>query len=202
MNAVASGRPREFDIDEATDKAMHLFWARGYEGASITELSKAMGISKPSLYAAFGDKRGLFDAALKRYSAGPRAFADRAFELPTASEVVVALLKGVVEISTHTTGPKGCLCTQAALSSGLEAEEVRKALAENRRAGEERLRRRLEQAQTEGELPVATDVAALAKYVATVSQGITVQGSAGVSRQELECIVELAMQIWPAKGKS
>ena len=193
----ANGRPREFDPGAAAEKAMLVFWERGYEGASISELAAAMGIGKPSLYAAFGSKRGLFDAAMLRYENGPKSFAQSAFALPTARETVVALLHGVIEVSTRSTGPRGCLQTHAALACGAEADEVREAVANRRLAGEAKLCARLEKARESGELPPGTDTGVLAKFIAVLSQGITVQGAAGVPGEALREVVSLAMQRWP-----
>ena len=197
MAANKSGRPREFVLSKAADKAMRVFWARGYEGASMDELTRAMGISKPSIYAAFGDKRGLFDAALERYNSGPRGFTTKAMALPAVKQAVTALLHGIVEVSTRRNGPRGCLQTHAALACGVEAEEVRDLMARKRIAGEGRLQDRLRKAVKSGELPAGTDTARLAKYVATVANGITVQGASGASRKELKEVVAMAMRVWP-----
>ncbi|WP_213807466.1 TetR/AcrR family transcriptional regulator [Granulicella sp. dw_53] len=199
--AKVNGRPREFDLDKATEKAMLVFWKRGYEGASVAELTEVMGISKPSLYAAFGDKRGLFEAALLRYDDGPRAFAAQALKLPTAKETVRTLLEGAVEVSTRRKGPRGCLQTQAALACGPEADEVKDMVSQRRLVGEGKLRSRLRQAQSGGELPAKADVGVLARYVASVGLGITVQAASGVSRKELMGVVEMVMRGWPAVGR-
>ncbi|WP_233160243.1 TetR/AcrR family transcriptional regulator [Pseudonocardia sp. MH-G8] len=95
------GRPREFDVDEALERAMRAFWAQGYEGAGLTDLTAAMGITRTSMYAAFGNKENLFRKALQRYSAGPAAYATRALEEPTARTVATAFLHGAVETTTH-----------------------------------------------------------------------------------------------------
>ena len=200
MKARPVGRPREFNREDALEKAMQVFWARGYEGATLGELTAAMGISKPSLYAAFGDKQTLFDKALVRYADGPWGFSKVAYKLPTAKQVVHALLDGAVEISTRETGPGGCLLTHAALACSPEGEQVRDAVAKRRLEGEARLRARLREAQKKGELPATTNCAALAKYIASIAQGIAVQGAAGVSRRELKAVVEVAMQAWPRVG--
>jgi len=200
MRTKDPGRPREFDLDQAVEKAMRVFWARGYEGASMNELTEAMGISKPSLYAAFGDKRGLFAAALERYNKGPRGFGPKAMELPTAKAAVTALLNGVVDVSTRSQGPRGCLQTHGALVCSSESEEIKELIANNRKAGEARLRARLLKAQEAGELSPKTDIVRLTKYIATVANGITVQGASGASRKELKAAVELAMQVWPGQS--
>lgn len=188
------GRPREFDIDEALDKAMVLFWEKGYDGTSLAELAATMGITKPSLYAAFTDKQTLFEAALTRYADGPYSFAVRAHSLPTAREVVKALLDGTVNVSTCATGPRGCLYTQATMAHD---GEIRDAAAANTRKGERMLEARFRKAQQNGELPQHVDCAALARFVTTVALGITIRGVMGSSRGELKLVVDEAMQAWP-----
>ncbi|RXH56164.1 TetR/AcrR family transcriptional regulator [Granulicella sibirica] len=194
--AKKAGRPREFDIDEALDKAMHLFWEQGYDGTSLAELAALMGITKPSLYAAFSDKQSLFEAALARYSEGPNSFAVRAFRLPTARAVVKALLDGSVNVSTCSSGPRGCMYTQATMAND---PEVRDAAAEHTRQGERMLEERFLKAQQMGELPASTDCAALARYYTTVALGITVRGASGSSRSELREVVQKSMHAWPAE---
>ena len=84
---MPSGRTRQFEVDEALDRALEVFWARGYEGATLPELTQAMGINRPSLYAAFGNKQSLFRKAMERYEQGPAAYVRRALEEPTARRV-------------------------------------------------------------------------------------------------------------------
>jgi AcrR family transcriptional regulator len=191
-----AGRPREFDTDDALDKAMHLFWEKGYDGTSLAELAMVMGITKPSLYAAFTDKQGLFEAALARYAEGPNSFAVRAHKLPTARGVVKALLDGAVNVSTCSSGPRGCMFTQATMAND---PEVRDAAAENTRRGERMLEQRFLKARDSGELPANTDCAALARYYTTVALGITIRGASGSSRKELREVVDAAMNAWPSR---
>src|SRR3984957_16068770 len=110
------GRPREFDTDAALEKAMRLFWAKGYEGTSIADLTETLGISKPSLYAAFGDKQSLFRAALERYAAGPASYVAEALGKPTAREVAGHLLRGAADLDTDSTNPGGCLTVNGAIA--------------------------------------------------------------------------------------
>ncbi|MFT4112565.1 TetR/AcrR family transcriptional regulator [Silvibacterium sp.] len=197
MSTAKGGRPREFDPDFAAERAMEVFWARGYEGASMHELTAAMGINKPSLYAFFGDKRGLFDAAVEKYAEGPLSFGPKALALPTAKEAVAAALRGIIDVTTRRGFPKGCLQTHAALACSPENEEVREKMAARRQASEGRLRARLREGQKAGELPASCDVARLAKYFTTVANGITVQAASGASRKELEGVAEVALAAWP-----
>src|SRR6202051_2035496 len=112
------GRPRSFDLDEAADRALHVFWQKGYEGTSLSDLTKAMGINRPSLYAAFGDKEALFRKALDRYLKGPSAYTQEALREPTARAVVERLLLGAADLNTARRNPGGCLMVQGALACG------------------------------------------------------------------------------------
>src|SRR4051812_4655418 len=105
---MPSGRVRQFDVDEALDRALEVFWARGYEGATLPELTAAMGINRPSLYAAFGNKEQLFRRALDRYQTGPQSFLTEALSEPTAREVVEAIFSGFVRMQRAGDKPRGC----------------------------------------------------------------------------------------------
>lgn len=191
------GRPRVFDMDEALDKALEIFWKRGYEGASITELTEALGINKPSLYAAFGNKEELFKKSLSRYLAGPVAFIQEAINQPTAFGVAESFLINAVEFFTDTKHPKGCLIVQAALSDSADSLIVKGLLAEYRYSYEYLLANRFEKAKKDGDLPSDTDVQTLAKFLSTLHQGMSVQVTSGASKKELLKIVELALRSWP-----
>src|SRR6202795_3875377 len=106
---VVMSRPREFDTDAAMEKAMRLFWAKGYEGTSVADLTGTLGISRPSLYAAFGDKQSLFRAALERYAAGPAGYVAVALGKPTAREVAEHLPRGAADLQASSSNPGGCL---------------------------------------------------------------------------------------------
>lgn len=191
------GRPRAFDPGQALEAALTVFWRKGYDGASLTDLTGAMGVSRPSLYAAFGDKQSLFRQALARYLAGPAAYFDRALDAPTAREAVERLLGGAVELGTDPMHPRGCLLVQGALSCSESAGGARDELASRRAAGQAAIRRRLRRAQVEGDLPADVDVGELARYVATVMQGLAVQAASGAGRAELRRVVARALQAWP-----
>jgi AcrR family transcriptional regulator len=192
------GRPREFDTDAALEKAMRLFWAKGYEGTSVGDLTKTLGISRPSLYAAFGDKQSLFRAALERYAAGPAGYVAVAIAKPTAREVAEHLLRGAADLQASTRNPGGCLTVNGAIACGDEAEPVRQALNTHRTAGVALLRRRFEQAKAQHDLPKDSDPAALARFLAAVVYGMAVLASGGASRKELEQVIQSAMKAWPA----
>src|SRR5580704_13875517 len=121
------GRPREFDTDAALEKAMRLFWAKGYEGTSVGDLTETLGISRPSLYAAFGDKQALFRAALERYAAGPAGSVAVALGKHTAREVAEHLLRGAADLQASTRNPGGCLTVNGGIACGDQAEPVRQA---------------------------------------------------------------------------
>jgi len=195
------GRPREFDTDAALEKAMRLFWAKGYEGTSVADLTETLGISKPSLYAAFGDKESLFRAALDRYAAGPACYVAAALGKPTAREVAEQILRGAADLQTSSRNPGGCLTVNGAIASGDEAEPVRQALNAHRTAGVALLRRRFEQAKAQHDLPKDSNPASLARFVAAVVYGMAVLASGGASRKELESVIRTAMIAWPATAK-
>ena len=165
------GRPREFDPDAALDRAMEVFWRHGYEGTSIADLTAAMGINRPSLYAAFGDKKELFRKCLDRYASGPAGYVREALQEPTCRAAVEALLRGSVERLTAPDTPPGCMAVSGALACGEESDCVKAELADRRRAAVDALQKRFEAGRTAGELPTETDCAALALYVATVLHG-------------------------------
>jgi len=190
------GRPREFDIDEALERAMQVFWERGYEGVSLTDLTKAMGITKPSLYAAFGDKKELFRRALERYTEGPADYGTRALEEPTARGVAEAVLHGAVRTTTRPGCPAGCLGVQVALASSEAGRPAHEMLVEWRNDGALRLEERFRRAVDEGDLPHDADPRRLARYLMTVTFGIAVQAASGLGRDELQDIADTALESW------
>src|SRR5208282_73758 len=197
----AMGRPREFDTDAALEKAMRLFWAKGYEGTSVADLTGKLGISRPSLYAAFGDKQSLFRAALERYTAGPAGYVAAALGKPTAREVAEQLLRGAADLQAGSSNPGGCLTVTGAIACGDEEEAGRQALNAHRTAGVTLLRRRFEQAKAQHDLPKDSDPAALARFLAAVVYGMAVLASGGASRKELERVIRTAMKAWPATAE-
>lgn len=191
------GRPRAFDLEEALDRALEVFWAKGYGGASLDNLTRAMGISRPSLYAAFGDKEALFRKALDRYEGGPASFAHEALKEPTARAVVEAVLRGAVIMHTDPKTPLGCLMVHSALASGGAADGVRRELNSRRAKAEAALRRRLTRAKAEGDLPPDSEPSDLARYVMTVIRGMAVQAASGANRRQLRRVVQIALRAWP-----
>ncbi len=194
---MALGRPREFDLDQALENALMVFWEKGYEGASMADLTGAMGITRPSLYAAFGNKEELFRKALDSYVDGPAGYAKLALQQPTARAVVEALLYGEVDAVTDPECPAGCLSVNGALTGGDTAESIKQELRKRRAVWEDDLRLRLERAKAEGDLPATADATVLARYVATMMQGIAVQAVGGTRREDLKKIVEMVLATWP-----
>ncbi len=191
-------RPREFDLDEATEAALRVFWDRGYEAASLADLTAAMGINRPSFYAAFGSKEALFTRVLDRYVDGPAAPVGAALLAPTAREVVRDLLAFYADSAGDPERPRGCLLVQGALACGEESHAVRDALRERRAAGERALRDRLRRAKAEGDLPPDASPADLARYVWTLCQGMAVQAAGGASRGELRRVAAECLKAWPS----
>lgn len=195
---MRSGRPREFDIDEVLDQAMRVFWQHGYEGAAMSGLTSAMGINRPSLYAAYGNKESLFGQVLERYSEQVAGYAWEALEQPTVREVVEHLLRGAAQATTSRGRPKGCLTVQGALACGPNGEVARAQLTRWRHAAEASIRARLRRGQQDGDLPETADPAELSRYVATMVHGISVQAAGGTSRAALLRTVEMTMVAWDA----
>ncbi len=191
------GRPRAFDIDAALDRAVEVFWRHGYEGASLRDLTEAMGINRPSLYAAFGSKEELFRKAVARYADVDLAYAREALEQPTAYRVAEALLRGQLDALTQPGRPWGCLSIQGGVSAGPENAGIAKFLATSRLAGEAVLTERFARAVEEGDLPEGTDPAALARFLHVVQEGQAVHAAAGVERRLLEESAELALRVFP-----
>ncbi len=195
---MRSGRPREFDVDKALDRALKVFWRRGYEGASLPELTKAMRISRPSLYAAFGNKEALFRKAIDRYVDGPGATVRVALDQPTARAVFERALDGTIDMLTDARNPHGCFLVQGALACGDTADCVRREMAKRRDAFVVALRERFDRAVKEKDLPPAAVPADLARFVATILHGMSVQAVSGASRRELERVAQIALKAWPA----
>jgi AcrR family transcriptional regulator len=193
-----AGRPREFDIDKALDQAVEVFWQRGYEGASLSELTKTMGISRTSLYAAFGDKEGLFGRAAAHYETGRADYMSHALEAPTAREFARRLLQGAVDLHSDPDNPKGCMVVQSALACGGESDDIRHQLSTRRLVGEERIRDRFERARDEGDLPADCDPGDLARFIKAVIYGLAVQSVGGATRPELQGVADMAMRSVPS----
>ncbi|MCK0473278.1 TetR/AcrR family transcriptional regulator [Halalkalibacter sp. APA_J-10(15)] len=191
------GRNREFDVDQALDAALCVFWRKGYEGVSYTDLTQATGVERPALYSAFGNKEALFRQVLARYYEHYLDFFPAALELTTSREVAAHILHSAAELHTRYPDRKGCLGVHGALAGSDDAEPIRSALIDARSEGEELLRDCFEQAKQEGDLPETANCAALAAFVMAMTHGIAVQAKAGFSRDMLEAVAEQALSTWP-----
>jgi AcrR family transcriptional regulator len=197
------GRPLSFDRDTALDRAMHVFWEHGYEAASISDLTAAMGITPPSLYTAFGDKEHLFLEAIERYGKGPGGFGQRALdEEPTARRAIHRLLNEAADELTQDCHPLGCMMVMAATNCSVAAEHIQTALAKRRALGVANIQASIQCGIDEGELPRGTDAGALANFYATVYQGMSMQAKDGATRASLLRSVEMAMRSWPVQAKA
>ncbi|HLH09001.1 MAG TPA: TetR/AcrR family transcriptional regulator [Terriglobales bacterium] len=192
-----SGRPRSFNINVALDTALRLFREKGYEGTSLSDLTKAMGINRPSLYAAFGDKRALFENALQRYSDFYHVYLREALQQETGRAVAEHLLLNSARLLADPQNPRGCLFVQGALACGEGAESVRQELINHRGKVEKEIRRRLKRAKADGDLPPTASPADLAAFLASVMYGMSVRAASGKSRAELKRVAETALQAWP-----
>lgn len=199
---MAAGRPRTFCTEKALDCAMLVFWRKGYEGASMVDLTTAMGISSPSLYAAYGSKEGLFRAVLERYEARRDKFMSEVFAAPTAKEVASLFLHGVADFAADTGGqnPPGCLLLQSGMTCG--DSDIPDELARHRAIKEKALSERFVRARAEGDLPENSDPTALARYVMAVSNGMCVQAASGATVEDLHAVADVALSSWPVSDAS
>lgn len=197
---MGMGRPREFDAETALDQAMEVFWRHGYEGATIAQLTEAMGINPPSLYACFGNKEGLLKAALDRYTKLRGVWMDEVVAAPTARDVAERMLMGIADRQTDPANPPGCLLVQGGIACGSGSENVPFELAARRAENEDQLRERFVRAKAEGDLKESADPAALARYVSAVSVGMGVMASSGSDREALRQVASVAVQAVEAQS--
>ncbi len=198
--AKPRGRPLAFNQDEVLDKALNVFWSHGYEGASMSELTQALGINKPSIYAAFGNKETLFRKVLVRYATGSVAFVGQAMKEPTARQAVEKLLMQAVEFFSDKSTPDGCMIVQGALTCGQSSLAIQQELIAYRGHFEAYLTSRFDLAKEQGDLPQHVNTKQLAKYIATIHQGMSVQATSGATREELLAVAEMTMKNWSANN--
>lgn len=194
----SAGRPRVFDRERALAIAMDLFWRHGYEGTSTAQLTAAMGIAAPSLYAAFGSKDRLYLETLALYQSRHASHFSAALTAAIpAKEAIFTLLMGVARQYTSAGHAAGCMVATANIHSATDNAVIAEAARNARVAAQAAIQQRLELASTVGDLPAQTDTAALAAFIAMVVQGMAVQAHDGASLGALEQMVELAMLAWP-----
>ena len=187
------GRPRGFDTTSVLDAAMRVFWEKGYEGATLNDLTDAMGINRSSMWAAFGDKEDLFKKAFGRYINTYQRYMREALEKPTIREVIESSLRSTVDFLSTPGNPKGCLSVHGALVAGDEADSIKRWLIQSRNHGLSLARKRFEQAKKSGDLGEDVDPAALTRYVAALIQGLGVQHASGATKSELMRVVDIAL---------
>ena len=197
---MGMGRPREFDAEMALDQAMEVFSRHGYEGATIAQLTEAMGINPPSLYACFGNKEGLLKAALDRYTKLRGVWMDEVVAAPTARDVAERMLMGIADKQTDPANPPGCLLVQGGIACGTGSENVPFELAARRAQNEDQLHDRFIRAKAEGDLKPTSDPAALARYVSGVAVGMGVMASSGADREALRQVASVAVQAVEAQS--
>ena len=190
------GRPREFCVDHALGQALRVFWSKGYEGASLTDLTEAMGITRPSLYAAFGNKESLFRKALDLYERDKLCYVGKSLAEPTARKVAESMLRGAVDNITGRGEPHGCLGVIASMSCGAEAESIREEVLKRGKVARQALVERLERAKSEGDLPAHVDAEALTNYMYAVVQGMSVQAGSGATKEELDRTADTVLKMW------
>ncbi|MEQ8287135.1 TetR/AcrR family transcriptional regulator [Thalassospira sp.] len=193
-----TGRPLSFDRDAALEKAMLAFWETGYQTTSISDLTAAMGITAPSIYTAFGDKKHLFLEAMRRYAGDPTAL-EKAFALaPSAKAAVAKMIEDAATLFTGDATPKGCLLASAAATGSKDAADVREAAAQERRAIHAIIVRRIERDIEAGVLPPETMPIVLADLALAVTQGMSVLARDGADRDALRAVARASMTGWPS----
>jgi AcrR family transcriptional regulator len=197
VTCIQRGRPREFDTAEALASALRVFWTKGYDGASLSDLTDAMGITRPSLYAAFGNKEALFKQALDLYETEKLAYVRTALDAPTGRGVVERMLAGTIDNCSGTCS--GCLGVIAAVKSGPEGSPIQqdvRARAESSRAA---MIARMQQAIDDGDFTIPLSAEAITQYMIAVLQGISVQAGAGASRAQLQQVADATLAVWPGR---
>ncbi|HEX7710237.1 MAG TPA: TetR/AcrR family transcriptional regulator [Sphingomonadaceae bacterium] len=193
------GRPREFDVDQALAAALRVFWTKGYEAASLTDLTEAMGVTRPSLYAAFGNKEALFKQALDLYEREKLAYVRRALEAETAREVAQRLLLGALDNCTAQGEPRGCLGVISSVACASENSSIREYIQARAESARNAIIDRMQAAVAAGDFAVPVEPEAIARYLNAVLQGLSVQAGAGASREELQRIIDTTLAMWPGR---
>jgi len=196
--AAARGRPREFCVDHALAQALRVFWTKGYEGASLTDLTEAMGITRPSLYAAFGNKESLFRKALDLYEREKMAYIGQGLAEPTARKVAETMLRGALENVSGDGEPHGCMRVIASVACGPAAQSLHDEIVQRSDIFKQMMVDRFDRARSEGDLPADIDTKGLTGVLVAWLQGISIQSNQGINRKDLERLVDTALSLWPS----
>ena len=191
------GRPREFCTDTALAAALRIFWEKGYDGASLTDLTEAMGITRPSLYAAFGNKEALFKQALDLYENEKLAYVRTALDAPTARGVAQRLLDGT--IANITSECPGCLGVMISVQVSTSSSPIQQDVRHRARSSSEAMIARMQQAIDDGDFTIPVSAEAMTNYLTAVLQGLAVQAGAGADRDQLQQIADATLAIWPGR---
>jgi AcrR family transcriptional regulator len=189
-----TGRPISFDKDAALEAAMLLFWERGYEGTSVSDLTQAMGLNPSSIYAAFGDKHALFQLAVKRYMEMRARYAGKAMEEPTLEKVVRALFNNTVAFLTTPGHPPTCMTLAGAVGCSVDASSARDIMTEIRKQNEAAMRKRFLQARKRGELSKDINVDDYTRYLSSILAGLSIQAANGSTKAELKRTAQMALR--------
>jgi AcrR family transcriptional regulator len=192
------GRPREFCVDHALAEALRVFWTKGYEGASLTDLTEAMGITRPSLYAAFGNKEALFRKALDLYEREKMAYLNEGLAQPTARQVAETMLRGALENVAGEGEPHGCMRVIASVACGPAAQSLHDEIIQRTDIFKQMMVSRFERAKKEGDLPAHIDALGLTGVLVAWLQGISIQANQGIERKDLERLIDTALVLWPS----
>jgi AcrR family transcriptional regulator len=194
------GRPRTFDIDDALERAVAVFWKHGFQDASMQELTGAMGLSKPSLYAAFGDKEALYLKTLERYLA---LLIERHASVlngePDGRLAVEKFLRSLAAMLADPDMPGGCFIINGTADCGGSTipASVELALREALQGTEATVLARLRRAQEDGDLPATAQPEGLAAMFGSMIAGLAVLAKSGAPREKLDLVIDAAMGVWP-----
>jgi len=197
------GRPRGFDPEVVLERAMEVFWRHGFQGASLAELTAATGLSKPSLYAAFGDKEALYLRCLDHYGElATQRHTQLLEEEPDARRAIEGFMRAMAQMQTDPARPGGCFVVNGLADCGLQSTPpaVEEALRSTSGGPEQRLLARLKRAEREGQLPQGFDAKRMATLFASVLRGMSVMAKGGDTRKRLDEVVTAAMAAWPVEG--
>jgi AcrR family transcriptional regulator len=189
-----TGRPISFDKEAALESAMLLFWEHGFEGTSMADLTRAMGLNPSSIYAAFGDKHALFSLAVKRYMQIRAQYATRALEEPTLEKVIRALFDNTVAFLTTPGHPPTCMTLAGAMGCSVDAAPARDLLTQIRKQNQVAIRERLLKARKSGELSKDVNVDDYTRYLSSILAGLSVQAANGSTKAELKRTAQMALR--------